>query len=520
MAEAEPTLLLVDGNRADLEVLSRRLRRKGFLVVEALSGEDALRTIAIQPVDLAVLDLRTPEMGGAELLRRLRNQPISAKLPVIMLAERADASQLQPSLERGADVYLTKPIDIEGLVLRIRALLRHRPALPEALAAHPAMSAAMSAMSLPPLVDGRIMLSGGPMLSVPADSSDQLAPAHYVGPGTVLDGRYRLEIMIDRGGFGSVFKAVDLQNLTVVAIKILHSHLMASPQIVRRFAREGISGCRVAHPNAVVILDNGATANGTPYLVMEYLEGITLEAELKANGVMPFSRCATIIGQVCDVLIQAHAAGILHRDIKPANIHLTRTADGERVKVLDFGLAKLLEEDSAGYVSSGETLIGTPQFMSPERLLGKPADGRADVYSVGVTLYLMLSGTLPYGDSEEGLLSRALLQIHTPAVFIQRIRPDIPDELAVLIMRMVARSRRERPSLAEIKQQTAEWAERWVEAWPPMLHHSRNAPLEIGETRKLTEDGATASAINPLATLPTPPQGARVPLPPSGKKRR
>src|SRR5262249_43223505 len=156
-----------------------------------------------------------------------------------------------------------------------------------------------------------------------------------------------------------------------VAVKVLHAHLLSSNSMVRRFQIEGISGCRVRHPNAVVVLDSGTTETGVPYLVMEYLEGITRDAELVAHGVLPFRRARAIICQVCDVLIAAHGVGIVHRDIKPANIHLSRTEHGEQVKVLDFGLAKLLEGEAAGQVSSGENLIGTPQFMAPERLVGK-----------------------------------------------------------------------------------------------------------------------------------------------------
>jgi serine/threonine protein kinase len=185
---------------------------------------------------------------------------------------------------------------------------------------------------------------------------------------------------------------------------------------------------------------------------------------------------------------------IIHRDIKPANIHLSRTSKGEAVKLLDFGLAKLIENDELGNlsVSSGDNLIGTPQFMAPERLVGKPADGRADIYSIGATLYVMLTGCMPFGIEEDSLVTQALKQINTQPVFIQRQRHELPDELAVLVMRMLSRRRRERPSLIEIKEQLSAWVKRWDEPWPPLLPKGQDmrggAPLEVGETMNVSLD--------------------------------
>ncbi len=328
------------------------------------------------------------------------------------------------------------------------------------------------------------------LLGEPLPLSEEPLPAGHVGVGDVLEGKYRLDILIGSGGFGSVYRAVHLGLRNTVAIKVMHPHLVQSPAMVRRFRIEGISSCRVKHPNAVSVLDTGSTNTGIPYLVMEYLEGRTLDAELRNHGMLPFRRVAAILDSVCEVLIHAHAAGIIHRDIKPANIHLCQTARGEIVKVLDFGLAKLMETDDLGSlsVSSGDNLIGTPQFMAPERLAGKPADGRADVYSVGATLYLMLAGSLPFGDAEDSLVAQALKQINTPPIFIQRLRPDLPDELAVLVMRMLARRRSERPKLQEVRQQLATWAVRWQEVWPPAIQTAVGAPLEIGDTMNISLD--------------------------------
>ena len=136
---------------------------------------------------------------------------------------------------------------------------------------------------------------------------------NYVGVNDVLDKRYRLDVLIGSGGFGAVYKGVDLQQNSTVAVKVLHAHLVTSSSMVKRFQVEGISGFRVKHPNAVKVLATGTTASGVPYLVMEYLEGVTLDVELRLHGILPFSRIVPILNQVCDVLIETHAQGIIHR---------------------------------------------------------------------------------------------------------------------------------------------------------------------------------------------------------------
>src|SRR5262249_36060406 len=156
---------------------------------------------------------------------------------------------------------------------------------------------------------------------------------------------------------------------------------------------------RVNHPNAVSVLDSGVSAEGIAYLVMELLEGRSLTEELREKGVLPPARCAEILMPVCDVLTKAHASGIVHRDIKPDNIYLNRTAVGEVVKVVDFGIAKLMD-DTGGQNNESLTvtggLLGTPTYMAPERLENKPYDGKADVYSLGIMLYRMLAGRVPF----------------------------------------------------------------------------------------------------------------------------
>lgn len=480
MADSEPTLLLVDDSEVNLDMLSRRLRKKGFHVLTVTSGSEALLTVTAHPVDLLVLDLMMPEMDGIEVLRRLRSDPHCAEMPVIMATAKTDASEMVAAFEQGADDYVTKPIDLEVLVARIRALLRRR------LQRH--ADPAHSSPSLAPVVLPTSVMSPSSIETPSPSSASPVLPRGYIGVGAVLGGQYRLDEIIGSGGFGSVYRALHLSRNAPVAVKVLHAHLVSSQPVLRRFQMEGLSAYRVRHKNAVAVLDTGATDEGIPYLVMELLEGVTLDAELGSLGVLPFARSASIIAQVCDVLMKAHASGIIHRDIKPANIHLSRLQGGELVKVLDFGLAKLLEGQGA-YISSGENLVGTPQFMAPERLVGKPADGRADVYSVGATLYLMLTRALPYRrNTEESLISQAIKQINNAPIAIKQLRPELPDEVAMLIMSALAQSRSARPTLADIKSGLLAWAERWVEPWPPLVGDVGAGSIDSGENPYVSID--------------------------------
>jgi serine/threonine protein kinase len=247
--------------------------------------------------------------------------------------------------------------------------------------------------------------------------------------------------------------------------------------MLRRFQLEGISACRVRHPNAVLVLDAGSS-NGSPYLVMELLEGPSLSIVLATQGAQRLARCAEIVAPVCDVLEEAHRAGIVHRDIKPANILLSRTPRGEQVKVLDFGIARFVEKPPMGQskLTMSEGLIGTPVYMAPERLMGQAEDRGADIYSVGVTLFEALTGQLPWGKVETSPILQAARQVSTRPVPIADLRPDLPDELGALVMRTLAREPERRPSLAGLRGALEAWARRWSEPEWPL------SPFQVAET--------------------------------------
>jgi len=423
-------VLLVDGNQESLTGLGRRLGRRGYHVALAGNGADALQLSRSQPFDLIVLDITTSGGDGIEFLRRLRGDASTAGLPVIIATPKASGEDLVSALAHGADDYITKPIDLDVLLDRMRAVLRRQ-------APRLAVAAPISSPALP--------------VPKPQEVPLVLPSKRRVEARAILDGRYRLDQLIGGGSFGAVFRGTQLAEGRTVAIKVLHPDVAESVELRRRFPIEGVASCHVPHPNAVAVYDAGTSDGITPYLVMEYLEGCTLDSLLRQQGTLPLPRCAAIISQVCDVLSYAHARDLVHRDIRPANIFLSQTPQGEVVKVLDFGLAKLLHNKESVEMSGARNLTGNPQFMAPERLTSEPADHRVDKYSVGVTLYLMLAGAMPFGSNEKNIVKQMRKQLTQTPRPIGELVPNLPPAVAQLVMACLARDPAGRPPLQKLQ---------------------------------------------------------------------
>nr|WP_276600440.1 MULTISPECIES: serine/threonine-protein kinase [unclassified Nannocystis] len=220
------------------------------------------------------------------------------------------------------------------------------------------------------------------------------APA-TIHEGEVLADRYRVYHRLGKGGMGEVYLAEHMDIGRKVAIKTLNAHLQDKPEIADRFMQEARTSSRVRHSNIVDITDFGKTDHGAPFFVMEYLEGEDLKSVLKRERVLPWERARDIILQVCAALAAAHAHGVVHRDLKPDNIYLIRQDDQELVKVLDFGIAKVISEAGDEMTQTG-VLLGTPEYMSPEQAQEQPLDGRSDIYAMGVLMFRMFTGRLPF----------------------------------------------------------------------------------------------------------------------------
>ncbi len=265
--------------------------------------------------------------------------------------------------------------------------------------------------------------------------------------GRVLDERYEIRAPLGKGGMGTVYRGWQLSVDREVAIKVIHPKLSDDRSAVKRFLREARLASRLSQPNIVNVYDFGQSA-GVLFLVMELLRGHTLTAELGQGRRLNPKRTVTMALQLCDALEAAHAQGIVHRDLKPSNIVILDDPPGrDLLKVLDFGLAKSLAQDSGSVVTNTDALLGTPLYMSPEQIEGKESDQRADLYSFGCILYEMLSGKPPFLDSAvSAVLARHMSDTHAP------LPAHVPLKLRSLIDSLLAKRPEDRvQSAGEIR---------------------------------------------------------------------
>jgi CheY-like chemotaxis protein len=429
------SIFIVDDNPNNLSLLAGILRDGGYEVRIANSGRRALAAIRAEPPELVLLDINMPDLSGFEVCRELKAGPATAEIPVVFLSALDDVADKVSAFDAGGVDYVTKPFHTDEVLVRVATQLR----LSRLRLALEQKNAELQRRNQ------QLQLAWRDADHVFASLSDSLS-------GTVLDGRYRLEQKIGSGGFAAIYRGHELAAGRPVAVKILRPDSgRDAATYLDRFRNEGLSAMRLSHPNAVAVLDSGVTSSGVAFLVMELLEGRSLAEELERTGPLSLRRCAEIVGPLCAVLAHAHGQGILHRDIKPANVFLHQARGGEVVKVVDFGIAKLFDEErhTDVFTTIGR-LIGTPVYMSPERLLGKPHDERADSYGVGVTLYQMISGRLPFevtGGNLGAVVMTCLAESATP---LRRHVPDCPAPVEALVMRAIAKRPEDRPRVADL----------------------------------------------------------------------
>lgn len=210
-------------------------------------------------------------------------------------------------------------------------------------------------------------------------------------------GDYVVKESVAAGGFGSVYRVEHVTQGTQAALKVLHRELASTPEAVLRFEREVEVVRRLHHPNVVEIFDSGRLADGRPYFVMELLVGVDLDTHMRSKRRLPPTDILAILESLCSALSLAHERGIIHRDLKAPNVFLTARDGKRRVVLLDFGVAKVLNEQGPGLTAVHHT-VGTPFCMAPEQILGFPTDARTDIYALGVLSYYMLTGELPFHD--------------------------------------------------------------------------------------------------------------------------
>ncbi len=274
------------------------------------------------------------------------------------------------------------------------------------------------------------------------DTFSQMSP--YPVPGEVLDGKYKIEKLLGEGGMGAVAKATHVLRRAPVALKFMSPAVLSMSGAVERFINEGVAASQIDSDHVVKVFDVGRLPSGSPYLVMEYLEGCDLAQLLeREGGRLPIVRTVNFTLQILRALQAAHAAGIVHRDMKPSNCFIvTKDGDGDFVKLVDFGISKVRTGDDApsGNLTRTNSALGTPLYMSPEQARSpKDVDQRTDLYSTGAIVYEMLTGRTPY-TSETGEFTEILYKIFTTDPDpVRSFRPDLPDGFAAAIHRALLR---------------------------------------------------------------------------------
>jgi serine/threonine protein kinase len=269
-------------------------------------------------------------------------------------------------------------------------------------------------------------------------------PSH-IRPGLVIGGKYRLEQEIGRGSMGTVYRAVHVTLGQRVAIKLISGEHLQSSEARKRFSVEAKAAAKLRSRHVVQVYDDGETSEGNPYIVLEYLEGETLEQRLEREHDLPLVDAVRIVAHVSRALARAHAHGIVHRDLKPANIFLVKSEDDEVgwiAKVLDFGIAKLDDQGEKGTTQAG-TVLGTPLFMSPEQVRGASSvDHRADLYSLGMCLFHMLTGDYAYYSANYSDILVAICTLPLPS--LREKSPWVPSTVEQWFQRACAREPLER----------------------------------------------------------------------------
>jgi serine/threonine-protein kinase len=317
--------------------------------------------------------------------------------------------------------------------------------------------------------------------------------------GRVVDGRYRVESRLARGGMATVYEATDLRLDRTVALKVMHASLAEDAAFVSRFVREAKSAARLSDPHVVAVYDQGEDGD-LVYLVMEYVPGRTVRDVLRQFGRLSAEQALTILDPVLQALEAAHSAGFVHRDVKPENVLLT---DDGRVKVADFGLARAISAATSTAATQG-LLIGTVAYLSPEQVERGIADARSDVYGAGILLYEMVTGTVPFAG--ETPLAVAYQHVNAAVPAPSSVRPGVPSTMDALVARSTARDADDRyPDAASFLADVRE------------TRRTLPSPRPFG----VTEDQA-ATLVVPRATAATaaPPHGvqsAHPSLPPTSK---
>lgn len=327
--------------------------------------------------------------------------------------------------------------------------------------------------------------------------------------GRVIDGKYAIIERIGSGAMGNIYKAEHKALSKIVAIKVLHKHLVREESHIKRFHREAKAASKLNHPNCITILDFGQTSDGWSYIAMEYLPGRDLCRILFEEGPLPPARAVHIMAQVLDALDEAHANGVIHRDLKPENVMIEKLrSDPDFVKVLDFGIAKIRDFDGteqSSFKTATGMVFGTPEYMSPEQIRGEELDGRSDLYSLGVVLYQTLCGDLPF--KGESVLEVATAHLTQPPPPLCERRPGLPKALYDVVGKLMAKKREDRYATASEAREAllkaiAPSGEQFAPLPPPIDIFARTTDKVMKQDLEINDADNAERALAPTPPFP------------------
>lgn len=389
-------ILIVDDNPYNLEVLSRRLERKGFSTICVDNGERAIELVDSQNFDLLLLDIMMPGLQGTEVLSQIRKKYTKSELPIIMVTSKGESEDVVGSLNLGANDYIVKPVDFPVALARIQAAVQQRREI-DGIQAASAKSGSFE--------------EGGRF------------------------GQYQIKEKIGQGGMGAVYKVYDASLDRHVALKVVLPSHELSPSQKERFIREAKAIAKIKHPNIVSVYEIGEKPQS--YFTMDLVVGQNLSEMIKSERI-EISRACNLTAQLASALDAAHNKGIVHRDLKPSNIMID--GDGQAL-LMDFGLAKL-EAEEEQLTRTGD-ILGTPEYMSPEQIdpnFGE-IDGRSDLYSLGVILYEMLTGLPPFSGTPIRVLWQKLNQRAQPP---GELNSDVTKDLEAICLKAMEKNKSDR----------------------------------------------------------------------------
>lgn len=481
-APGKGRILIVDDIEENRAVLERRLGKEGYSALSVASGEEALQCIERDEFDLVLLDVLMPGMDGFAVLERIKGNPATRSVPVIMISALDDLPSVVRCIEHGAEDFLSKPFDPVLLRARIGASLEKKRwhdkeadylsqvarVIEAASAVEHGRYASDMLGDIPSRGDelGRLARVFDAMAAGIRAREERLqrqltqlqADVTYattehpvvvgagpeelyaLDPGTVLARRYEIQGVVGHGGMGVVYKAWDRELGEYVAVKTMRPEFIFDERSAEVLKSELRLARRISHRNVVRTHDYGE-ADGTLFVTMEFVQGITVRELIVTRGRLGVASTLAVARQFAEALVVAHAAGVIHRDVKPENALVD--SDGV-LKVMDFGLAKLSANSS---VTVAGLVVGTPTYMSPEQLAGEEIDVRADLYSLGAVIYECLTGRPPF--EAPTLLALITKVVTTSPAEPGALNPEVPAALSGLVMQLLAREREHRPPTAQ-----------------------------------------------------------------------